>query len=198
MKKFWIFIEWFLLKIKLFENHLQLEFWTFLCANKANKYQKTSIDSTMGKKSDEILGRSDHVAIIMGRRRGSLRDNIFELVEITGVSWRLWDASGLPRSNFQKLTKLHIWPLKCLFLYRKNYSDTIVGRRLSRASDHRGPIFQNIVFFFCWGWSSESNFRKSWVWQWGLGNGTGSNRLKYISSLLIINKSIFNLENMPT
>ena len=39
----------------------------------------------------QILGRSDHVAIIMGRRRGSLQGDIFELVEIT---WGLSAAVG--------------------------------------------------------------------------------------------------------
>ena len=33
---------------------------------------------------NKILRRSDPLAIIMGQRRGSLRENIFELMETTG------------------------------------------------------------------------------------------------------------------
>ena len=68
----------------------------------------------------KILGRSDCVAIVMGERRGSLLDKIFELVEIWGgLGWRLSSNSAHLRLIFQNLAKSNIWATRCLFGAKK-------------------------------------------------------------------------------
>ena len=80
-------------------------------------------------KFSKISGRSSSVAIIMGQRRSSLRDNILELVEIKWGRSAVSDASGHLRSIFQKFAKSHSWAIKGLFSHQKfffYYSHIIV------------------------------------------------------------------------
>ena len=62
--------------------------------------------------SDKIFKRSDHVAIIMTRKRGSLRDDIFELVEITGVRSAAVGCFRLPEVDFSETNQIAYLALK--------------------------------------------------------------------------------------